>query len=83
MFDFDHEIELIDPQQMAVLAAMLPEDRVLNSMATSEWVLAGLRGALHERHPEWSQRRLNLEALAWMTPLRGAGIREFIERELQ
>lgn len=81
VFDFDHEIELMDLQQMAVLGAMPPEDRVLASMAVSEWVLAGLRGALHERHPEWSQRRLNLEALAWATPLRGAGIREFIERE--
>ena len=66
---------------MAVLGPPSPEDRLLAAMAVSEWTLAGLRGALQERHSEWSQRRINLEALVLGTPLRGKRIREFIENE--
>lgn len=66
---------------MAILGPLSPEERLLAAMAVSEWTLAGLRGALQERHPEWSQRRINLEAFALGTPLRGKRIREFIENE--
>lgn len=79
--DLDHDLDPVDPIQMDILGRLLPEERVLASMAISEMVLAGLRGALHERYPDWSQRRLNLEALGMLTPLRGARIREFIEHE--
>ena len=79
--DPDHDLDPVDPIQMDILGRLAPEERVLAAMAISEMVLAGLRGALHERHPEWSQRRLNLEALALGTPLRGARVRAFIEHE--
>ena len=81
MFDFDRDLEPIDDQQLGLLGRMPPEERALASMAISECVMAGLRGAIHEAHPEWSQRRINLEALAWATPLRGERVREFIEHE--
>lgn len=82
VFDLERDLDPIDQQQLEILAKMPPEDRVVASLAATEWVLAGLRGALHERFPGWSQRRINLEALARATPLRGARIREFIEHEL-
>jgi hypothetical protein len=78
---WDGDLEPADLDSMAILGPLSPEDRLLAAMAVSEWTLAGLRGAFHERHPEWSQRRVNLEALAWGTPLRGKRIREFIENE--
>jgi len=67
-------------QQLELIAKVPPEKRALAMMETTEWVLAGLRGAMRKRHPEWSQRELNLRVLAYVTPLRGITVEELLRR---
>ena len=73
-------IDAIDPQLLHLTAHVPPEQRALAMMETTEWVLAGLRGAMHKSHPEWSQRELNLRVLAYVTPLRGVTVEELLRR---
>jgi hypothetical protein len=72
--------EPVDWQQLELIAKATPEKRALAMMETTEWVLAGLRGAMRKRHPEWSQRELNLRVLAYVTPLRGITVEELLSR---
>jgi hypothetical protein len=69
----------IDTQQLELLARIPPEKRALAMMQTSEWVLAGIRGTMHKRFPEWSQRELNLRVMAYVTPLRGITVEELLK----
>lgn len=70
----------VEWQQLELIAQTPPEKRALAMMETAEWVLAGLRGAMRKRHPEWSQRELNLRVLAYVTPLRGVTVEELLSR---
>ncbi len=74
------EPDPIDFQQLELLAHVPPERRALAMMETADWVLAGIRGAMHRRFPEWSQRELNLRVLAYVTPLRGITVEELLRR---
>lgn len=74
------ELDSIDQQQLELLARIPPEKRALAMMETSEWVMAGLRGAMHKKHPEWSQRELNLRVLAYLTPLRGVTVEDLLQQ---
>lgn len=74
------ELTPIDQQQLELLSRIPPAQRVLAMVETSEWVMAGLRGAMRKKHPEWSQRELNLRVLAYLTPLRGVTVEELLKR---
>ena len=69
----------IDQQQLELLAQIPPEKRIWAMLETTEWVLAGIRGAMHRRHPEWSQRELNLRVMAYVTPLRGVTLEKLLD----
>ena len=68
---FRFEPELVDWQQLELLAQVSPGQRALNMMAATEFALAGLRGAFRRRYPDLSQSELNMRVLAYVTPLRG------------
>lgn len=69
-----------EQRQLELLARIPPAQRALAMMETSEWVMAGLRGAMRKKHPEWSQRELNLRVLAYLTPLRGVTVEDLLGR---
>ncbi|MCS6846931.1 MAG: hypothetical protein RMN52_04360 [Anaerolineae bacterium] len=72
--------DLVEWQQLYLIAQVPPEKRPLVMAEAAEWVMAGLRGAMHKRHPGWSQRELNLRVLAYVTPLRGVTVEELLSR---
>ena len=74
------EPDPIDFQQLELLGKIPPEQRLLTMMSTAEWVLAGLRGALSNKFPEWSPRELNLRVMVYMTPIRGVTVEELLRR---
>lgn len=76
-FDLSN-LELVDAKQQELLAKIPPERRVLAMMEASEWVMAGLRGAMRDKYPHATQREINLRALAYATPLRGVTLEELL-----
>ena len=76
----DFQPDALDVRQLELLAGIPPERRALAMMETAEWVLAGIRGTLRRRHPEWTNRELNLRVLAYVTPLRGVTVEELLRR---
>lgn len=72
--------DLADWEQLRLIARVPPEKRPLAAVEAAEWVMAGLRGTLRARHPEWSQRELNLRVLAYVTPLRGVTVEALLSR---
>ena len=81
IFDFEHDLLPFDDAQQAMHAQLTPGERIQAGMNLSECVLAGLRGAFRAKNPGWSQRRVNLAALAWATPISGRSIENFIRDE--
>lgn len=80
MAPIDFEPDPVDFRQLELLADVPPEQRLLTMMATTEWVMAGLRGAMSAKFPRWSRRELNLRVLACLTPLRGVTVEELLKR---
>ena len=76
----EFEPDPIDFQQLELLGRVSPEQRLLTMMSTAEWVLAGLRGAMSAKHPEWSHRELNLRVMAYVTPIKGITVEELLHR---
>lgn len=64
------ELDPVDWEQLELLARISPAHRLLAMMAASEFALAGLRGAFRKRFPELSQSELNMQVLAYVTPIR-------------
>ncbi len=74
------EPDPIDFQQLELLGRVSPAQRLLTMMSTAEWVMAGLRGTMGSKFPEWSQRELNLRVMAYVTPIRGVTVEELLRR---
>ena len=68
---FDLEFDPIDWQQMQLLAQLSPAQRTLTMVRAAEFVRAGLRAAFHRRFPELSDAEINMQVMAYLTPLRG------------
>jgi len=68
--DWILELDPVDWQQVRLLAALTPAERVLAMMRAQAFVMAGLRGAFRRRFPELSQAELNMKVLAYCTPIR-------------
>jgi hypothetical protein len=65
------DLEPIDWERLELLARLTPAERALAMMRAQAFVMAGLRGALAQRFPELTQSELNMQVLAYCTPLRG------------
>lgn len=76
-FDLSN-LEPVDAKQQELLTKIPPERRVLAMMEASEWIMAGLRGAMRDKFPHATQREINLRALAYATPLRGVTLEELL-----
>ena len=68
------ELDLVDWQQLELLAKISPAERLDLMMAASDFSLSGLRGAFKRRFPDDSPSQLNLRVLAYVTPIRGVSI---------
>ena len=69
--DLNLSFDPIDWQQLELLARLTPAQRILLGMQAQEFARAMLRGTLRRRFPELSQAELNMQVLAYLTPLRG------------
>ncbi|MDY7080504.1 MAG: hypothetical protein SXV54_26795 [Chloroflexota bacterium] len=67
----DFSFDPIDWQQLELLVHLTPTQRVLLGMQAQAFARAALRGTLRRRFPELSQSELNMQVLAYLTPLRG------------
>jgi hypothetical protein len=65
------DLEPVDWMQLELLARLTPAERALAMMRAQAFVMAGLRGAFARRFPHLSQSELNVQVLAYCTPLRG------------
>jgi hypothetical protein len=69
--DLNLSFDPIDWQQLELLARLTPAQRILLGMQAQEFARAALRGTFRRRFPELSQAELNMQVLAYLTPLRG------------
>jgi hypothetical protein len=61
----------VDWQQLQLLARLTPAQRTLAMIRAAAFVRAGLRGTFRRRFPELSDEEINMEVLAYLSPLRG------------
>ena len=66
-------LDPVDWVQMQLAANLSPADRVLAGVRAQSFAKAALRGTLARRSPDLSLSELNMEVLAYLTPVRMGG----------
>lgn len=55
-------VEVLDPQMVAVLRALSPEQRLRTAFGMWESARLLIRGSIRQQHPEWTEEQVLREA---------------------